>query len=1385
MNIAGKLSDSALKHIFAYISRENVSGSIYVSDGESERVIFIRPDSVKLYTMGKRKRVMIGEILILMGLIDEECLKNGLFIQKNTGMKLGNILIEQGSVTPQDLEKALRNVLFEEVYDILFWNSAGFNFVEQTQEHLFEDTDLRYLESRINMNEFLQEASAKIDEIDVLKQWVPDDTAVYIIRENIKKEDCLAKVPGYSCRMILDFLNGEHDVRSICGNMRISQYEVYRVLSILLSEGFVKELDAENILTKGDEYLSRKEGKKALDMFSTYVEMGGDRAAVLKKTALAKELLGNYKEAAVDYGEYAQKCYDDGDCEESFICFDKAVQLWPDNPDITFHYAELLKEQNRTEEWMQYIERTARICTNSGEKEKAVELYREILRHTPDSVRSKRELSKLLQGGLSAQEQQESVMCPVCEKKYPKGTDECTDCSQELTHACLSCGRSIAVSDSECPECGGNPHQSPESSEYVQRESSVADLDDGSKPDSENINTFWNNKIDIYTREAQESSKHLDFSSAKSKLETAMLINPENEKIRMEMDKVDTMAAKKEVADSIDRAMVAYYRQKWGRALRWYGKVLKYIDSSFPMYSDIYIHFSEVKRITRKRKLIIGTVAAAAVAALLSFYIPFELSRRRNRSVSERLTGIREQVNGSTASIYRKTFSDLEKMEKTYSEYPELAERVRSLHSELRAEYIGLARKGFEDALRRGKEKKYESGIKKLKQLKSDFPDISTAELPDTARIDPAIELFEKKIGERELFRKRRAKALEYLEDIRKKTAERKYREASETARVLESLLSDGKKLLNEGETETFGSLKEDITASIGKADALTDAISSLVRQGRFKQARATISETRKKFKDSDLSTLLDPLSADLEKAQTKSENDFVSAKLLFRKGSFARARTKLKELIDRHPDIDSRNNIMKLLNEISTYVSGAQETIREIKKYIKDRRIKKAYDATRIARTKYASPPVKEIQSLELPVYITSEPSSVSVSFSGNQGGMSTPMTVFIPEGGTKTMVFTKKGFLTKKSTVTDKKWSVTVVLEKTTQWPPLSIPSAISVLPVCFKNYVIITAETGVRAFDADTGKIAWRIHLYDSKKTIPDFNSRGKEIYVGQTDFWNITSRPLISKGKLVVGGRNGKLYFINPETGSIEKVLPDKSGETGYGCISGRVSIKEIPLLMNEEIVFFGNYDKHLYAVSASSGKLKWRAPMGEENTAPLLLCGGKVWIGLRSGKLGVWGTADGYSVTFDAIDSKPLMECVKLQNTVLVSSQGGKLVSMNENAEPVWEKALDETITATPLFRKGRIYCPLANKLFCVINSHTGGILWTSEIEDSASCTPLIAHGNIYTGSFRNIVYCIDELSRELKWKYKIEGSPFSMHSTGDNLVVITRNGKIYTFSVEA
>ena len=66
MIIDGRLNNQNLKTLFLYVKEQGITGSLSVSDGSSEKLVFFEPGTIKLFSIGERKRVMLGEVLLLI-----------------------------------------------------------------------------------------------------------------------------------------------------------------------------------------------------------------------------------------------------------------------------------------------------------------------------------------------------------------------------------------------------------------------------------------------------------------------------------------------------------------------------------------------------------------------------------------------------------------------------------------------------------------------------------------------------------------------------------------------------------------------------------------------------------------------------------------------------------------------------------------------------------------------------------------------------------------------------------------------------------------------------------------------------------------------------------------------------------------------------------------------------------------------------------------------------------------------------------------------------------------------------------------------------------------------------------------------------------------------
>jgi outer membrane protein assembly factor BamB len=132
---------------------------------------------------------------------------------------------------------------------------------------------------------------------------------------------------------------------------------------------------------------------------------------------------------------------------------------------------------------------------------------------------------------------------------------------------------------------------------------------------------------------------------------------------------------------------------------------------------------------------------------------------------------------------------------------------------------------------------------------------------------------------------------------------------------------------------------------------------------------------------------------------------------------------------------------------------------------------------------------------------------------------------------------------------------------------------------------------------AFDADTGKVRWRVRM-------------------GPTE-----SSPLVV-GKLVyVGDWRGKVYALNARTGgTVWSFQTGNKVKDGMAYAGGKV--------------YFGSYDSHVYALNARTGKLVWKSGsqrrLGASGTfySTPAVAYDRVYIGSTDGKMYSFGASSG-------------------------------------------------------------------------------------------------------------------------------------------------------------
>ncbi|MFC1582432.1 PQQ-binding-like beta-propeller repeat protein, partial [Planctomycetota bacterium] len=949
-------------------------------------------------------------------------------------------------------------------------------------------------------------------------------------------------------------------------------------------------------------------------------------------------------------------------------------------------------------------------------------------------------------------------------------------CGQRLYHSCLSCSKSIPVSDSVCVECGGDPHKSVDDSR-----SGIFDEDEAVPGSHRESGTFWNTKLDIYAAKAKESRAKLDFNEAITSLETAMLINPASPRLQEEMDAVKGMVRKQELARFIEQGMIGYYRKNWKQAFNGYKRVIRMIDDSHPMYSDVATYYRESKQHAKKKLMVSLVILVIILITGGAFYVPVALEQRTRSRAHAALKTLESETMGKEPAAFRQAFTRAKALREEYKEYPKLSQQADAVGSRLRGAYREMAQAAFDAAVGLRGDSKWEEAITGLKDLGGAFPDIEVEELACMGEIAGRISEYEECIRARDDLSARQEAARGYLGELEELVGSGHYLASQEKEAIIKKQLAWNVAVLSAEETARFEAGTVKIKEIMQRVESAADRIRGLTSVGRFDEAEARIAQAAETFSKTDLIARFKELAQANTKADTEAKAKYDRAKSLRRRGKFDDALEELAALKKQYPKMSQIRNIEQIEKNIRAYVKDGRKTLSEIDELLAAGRTEAAHKLTKYALKEYGLLP--DVKMLQIPVLIRTRPGRATVS-SGTEKRGDTPLTIMLRPGSTKELKFAKRGFLSIAATVDTTSWSLMVPLEKTTLWPPVELNGKVRTRPVLNGNLVIIPVGTGLMAYNCKTGKISWEVTLYEAKKVKPLFDGKGGEVFVGKNDYWDLTGAPVLYGENVVIGGRDGKIYYVNPRTGAITKVLPDRMAKQGYGGIAGGVFIKRIPMLRNEEVAFFGNLDKHLYAVPIQNGKVRWRAAFETDSFTTTYVNDRGVWVGTGDGKLALCSFLNGMVVSEKQIGFLPLFDPVTADEGVMAASRSGHVTMLQKDFSTMWEKNLEEPLTGMPLVAGGMVYCPGRKRICIALRAADGKTVWGPQIGAAASSSPLRAGNKLFIGSEDKFLYCLSATDGSIAWKYEIGGQARHMRVKGDTLIVVTDNGKIYTFVIE-
>ena len=233
MPIEGSLRDIDLHDIFQLVHLSRKTGELHVMRDSSQKrgAVFFRNGAVVGCTVNGTSPEL-GHLLLNAGKITQAQLNCAKDVRsQDPDRTWSEIFKSLGLISPQEMEKHLKFLIEESIYEILDWDDGRFAFSERP----LTDSEVVTL---ITIESLLMEGARRADELSALPTTIESSRAVPRLSEAGVEGGVLDLAP--EDWEVIGEVDGVRDVQGIAWQIGRSDFEVSKIISRLIGEGLVE-----------------------------------------------------------------------------------------------------------------------------------------------------------------------------------------------------------------------------------------------------------------------------------------------------------------------------------------------------------------------------------------------------------------------------------------------------------------------------------------------------------------------------------------------------------------------------------------------------------------------------------------------------------------------------------------------------------------------------------------------------------------------------------------------------------------------------------------------------------------------------------------------------------------------------------------------------------------------------------------------------------------------------------------------------------------------------------------------------------------------------------------------------------------------------------------
>jgi hypothetical protein len=232
MNLQGDFEGLTLASILQLLCNDQKTGVLTVSCDDAESKVFFEQGTI-IYASASLKEARLGFLMRTDGVISAPQLQKCLAHAKENKMHLGKVMVDKGYISLDTLKKYNTKQVEAILYSLLFWKKGRFEY---------KDAKLNLkgmIVTQLNPMKLILEASRRIDELSVLKEFIPSDKMIFKMSGKMQSKEEI-KLNANEWR-VLSLIDGTRTVRQIINESGYDEFAVYKIFFSVISSGLIEQ----------------------------------------------------------------------------------------------------------------------------------------------------------------------------------------------------------------------------------------------------------------------------------------------------------------------------------------------------------------------------------------------------------------------------------------------------------------------------------------------------------------------------------------------------------------------------------------------------------------------------------------------------------------------------------------------------------------------------------------------------------------------------------------------------------------------------------------------------------------------------------------------------------------------------------------------------------------------------------------------------------------------------------------------------------------------------------------------------------------------------------------------------------------------------------------